>query len=137
MLDRETGEVVEHTLSHDGETVREFYAAIPKPAVVGIEATGSMNGAFGVIRVASKTAMAFCAFARVTGAGWPGNAASNAAAYPIDVSEASTPPRPTVWQELQLIAMSRYLTICVQRSARRRRCWRLLKPRSRNSDTWR
>jgi hypothetical protein len=31
MLDRDTGEVVEQTLSHDGETVREFYAAIPKP----------------------------------------------------------------------------------------------------------
>jgi transposase len=43
MLDRDTGEVVEQTLSHEGETVREFYAAIPKPAVVGIEATGSMG----------------------------------------------------------------------------------------------
>ena len=43
MLDRDTGEVVEHTLSHDGEAVREFYAALPKPAVVGIEATGSMG----------------------------------------------------------------------------------------------
>jgi hypothetical protein len=42
MLDRDTGEVVQQTLSHDGETVRECYAAIPKPAVVGIEATGSM-----------------------------------------------------------------------------------------------
>jgi hypothetical protein len=36
MLDRDTGEVVEQTLSHEAETVREFYAAIPKPAVVGI-----------------------------------------------------------------------------------------------------
>ena len=43
MLDRDTGEVVEHTLNHDGEAVRAFYAAIPKPAVVGIEATGSMG----------------------------------------------------------------------------------------------
>jgi transposase len=43
MLDRDTGEVVEQTLNHDGEAVREFYAAIPKPAVVGIEATGSMG----------------------------------------------------------------------------------------------
>src|SRR4029450_11019877 len=43
MLDRDTGEVVEQTLSHDGEAVREFYTAIPKPAVVGIEATGSMG----------------------------------------------------------------------------------------------
>src|SRR5262249_13364708 len=32
----------EQTLSHDGEAVRGFYAGLPKPAVVGIEATGSM-----------------------------------------------------------------------------------------------
>ena len=43
MLDRETGEVVEQTLTHEGETVREFYAALPGPVVVGIEATGSMG----------------------------------------------------------------------------------------------
>ena len=43
MLDAETGEVVEQTLTHDGNTVREFYASIPGPAVVGIEATGSMG----------------------------------------------------------------------------------------------
>ena len=28
MLDRETGEVVEKTLKHEGEAVREFYAAL-------------------------------------------------------------------------------------------------------------
>jgi transposase len=43
MLDLETGEVVEKTLKHEGEAVREFYASIPVPAVVGIEATGSMG----------------------------------------------------------------------------------------------
>ena len=43
MLDRETGETVERTLTHDNETVREFYAALPAPVVVGIEATGSMG----------------------------------------------------------------------------------------------
>ena len=43
MLDGDTGEVVERTLTHDGEMVREFYASIPRPAVVGIEATGSMG----------------------------------------------------------------------------------------------
>jgi transposase len=43
MLDRETGEIVERTLKHDGQTVREFYAALPAPVVVGIEATGSMG----------------------------------------------------------------------------------------------
>jgi hypothetical protein len=48
MLDRETGEVSEHTLTHDRETVRAFYRALPAPVVVGIEATGSM-GWFGVL----------------------------------------------------------------------------------------
>jgi len=43
MVDGDTGEVVERSLAHDGETVREFYASIPGPAVVGIEATGSMG----------------------------------------------------------------------------------------------
>jgi transposase len=43
MLDRDTGVVVEKTLTHEGEAVREFYASIPPPVVVGIEATGSMG----------------------------------------------------------------------------------------------
>jgi transposase len=43
MLDRETGEVVEKTLKHEADTVREFYAALPAPVVVGLEATGSMG----------------------------------------------------------------------------------------------
>jgi transposase len=43
VLDRETGEVVETTLKHEGAVVREFYAALPAPVVVGIEATGSMG----------------------------------------------------------------------------------------------
>lgn len=43
MLNQETGEVSEHTLQHDGETVRAFYRALPAPVVVGIEATGSMG----------------------------------------------------------------------------------------------
>jgi transposase len=43
MLDRDTGEIVEQTLAHEGGTVREFYASIPRPVVVGIEATGSMG----------------------------------------------------------------------------------------------
>src|SRR5437588_4341789 len=43
MLDRDTGAVIEKTLKHEGEAVREFYAAIPPPVVVGIEATGSMG----------------------------------------------------------------------------------------------
>ncbi len=43
MLDRDSGVVVEKTLKHEGEAVREFYASIPPPVVVGIEATGSMG----------------------------------------------------------------------------------------------
>src|SRR5713226_5355563 len=43
MLDRDTGVVVEKTLTHEGGAVREFYASIPPPVVVGIEATGSMG----------------------------------------------------------------------------------------------
>ena len=43
MLDRETGDVVERTLRHEGTTVRDFYASLPPPIVVGIEATGSMG----------------------------------------------------------------------------------------------
>ena len=43
MLDRDTGAVVERTLSHEGESVREFYGALSRPVVVGLEATGSMG----------------------------------------------------------------------------------------------
>src|SRR2546423_4393837 len=43
MLDRDTGAVIEKTLKHEGEAVREFYASIPPPILVGIEATGSMG----------------------------------------------------------------------------------------------
>jgi transposase len=43
MLDRETGEIIERTLKHDRTTVRDFYAGMPPPVVVGIEATGSMG----------------------------------------------------------------------------------------------
>src|SRR5262252_5974905 len=43
MLDRETGEIVERTLRHEGTTVQDFYAGLPPPVVVGIEATGAMR----------------------------------------------------------------------------------------------
>ena len=43
MLDSDTGELEEKTLEHQGETVREFYSALPGPILVGIEATGSMQ----------------------------------------------------------------------------------------------
>ena len=43
MLDTETGEVVNQTLPHEGNQVREFYSQLPAPVRVGIEATGSMH----------------------------------------------------------------------------------------------
>lgn len=43
MLDVETGGVEERVLEHEGAAVREFYAGLPGPARVGIEATGSMQ----------------------------------------------------------------------------------------------
>jgi len=43
MLDQETGELVEKELSHEGQEVRDFYAALPKPVLVGMEATGAMQ----------------------------------------------------------------------------------------------
>jgi transposase len=42
MFDTETKELVKKTLKHEGEEVREFYAALPRPVQVGVEATGSM-----------------------------------------------------------------------------------------------
>jgi hypothetical protein len=35
MWDRETGEIVERTLQHEGTIVRDFYAGLPPPIVVG------------------------------------------------------------------------------------------------------
>ena len=43
MVDTETGEFTEKRLSHEGHEVREFYAALEGPVVVGIEATGAMQ----------------------------------------------------------------------------------------------
>lgn len=43
MLDDHTGELVEKELEHEGNYVREFYSALPKPVLVGVEATGSMH----------------------------------------------------------------------------------------------
>src|SRR3974390_691023 len=44
MLDTTTGEVVNLTLMHEGNEVREFYSQLPRPVLVGIEATGCMLG---------------------------------------------------------------------------------------------
>jgi hypothetical protein len=43
MLDRDTGELEEKTFEHEGDTVREFYSALPGPILVGIEATGGSH----------------------------------------------------------------------------------------------
>jgi transposase len=43
MLDDQTGELVEKTLQHEGAQVREFYSGLPKPVLVGLEATGCMH----------------------------------------------------------------------------------------------
>lgn len=43
MVDTETGEFTEKTLSHEGNAVRAFYTALEGPVVVGIEATGAMQ----------------------------------------------------------------------------------------------
>jgi len=43
MLDTTTGEVVNMILKHEGDNVREFYSKLPRPVLVGIEATGSMQ----------------------------------------------------------------------------------------------
>lgn len=41
MMNRESGELVEKALCHENkEQVREFYASLPRPALVGIEASG-------------------------------------------------------------------------------------------------
>jgi transposase len=40
MMDTETGELVERRLEHENGEARAFYASLPKPARVGMEATG-------------------------------------------------------------------------------------------------
>jgi len=43
MVDTDTGEFIEKTLSHEGNAVREFYVGLEGPVVVGIEASGAMQ----------------------------------------------------------------------------------------------
>src|SRR6266550_1358230 len=40
MMDAETGELVERRLEHENGEARAFYASLPKPVLVGMEATG-------------------------------------------------------------------------------------------------
>ncbi len=41
MFDTATKEVTEITLAHESDAVREFYGALPRPVLVGLEATGA------------------------------------------------------------------------------------------------
>jgi hypothetical protein len=43
MVDTETGEFTEKRLLHEGNAVRDSYASLEGPVVVGIEATGAMQ----------------------------------------------------------------------------------------------
>ena len=43
ILNTETGVLEERVLKHTGNNVRDFYRSLPRPARVGIEATGSMH----------------------------------------------------------------------------------------------
>jgi transposase len=40
MMDTATGELVERRLEHENGEARAFYASLPKPVRVGMEATG-------------------------------------------------------------------------------------------------
>ena len=40
MLDKQSGEMIERRLEHETGEARAFYAALPTPALVGMEATG-------------------------------------------------------------------------------------------------
>ena len=44
MLDNTTGEIVNLTLTHENDHVREFYSNLPRPVRVGIEATDRCDG---------------------------------------------------------------------------------------------
>jgi hypothetical protein len=40
MLEMETGEIVTRRLEHENGKAKAFYASLPKPSLIGIEATG-------------------------------------------------------------------------------------------------
>jgi hypothetical protein len=44
MLDTDTGEMVEKTLEHESEKVREFYAALPGPVLWGSKPPDRCSG---------------------------------------------------------------------------------------------
>jgi hypothetical protein len=44
MLDTTTGEVMERTLAHEGDNVREFYSKLPRPVRVGSKPRDQCSG---------------------------------------------------------------------------------------------
>jgi hypothetical protein len=46
MMDSETGEFLEKTLLHTGSAVRDFYAALEGPVIVGIEPPDRCSGSW-------------------------------------------------------------------------------------------
>lgn len=49
MMDTETGEFTEKTLFHEGNAVCKFYAALERPVLVGVEATGGNAVVSGIV----------------------------------------------------------------------------------------
>ena len=52
MMDTDTGELVERRLEHESKQALAFYASLPKPVRVGIEATGPIRRVAGPLWVA-------------------------------------------------------------------------------------
>jgi len=47
MLKMEAGEIVTRRLEHENGEARAFYASLPKPSLIGIEATATRRGSSG------------------------------------------------------------------------------------------
>jgi hypothetical protein len=62
---------VNETLTHEGESVREFYSKLPGPVRVGIEATGSMKSRVGMAAVRLPSGKVLVA------GGWTGHDATD------------------------------------------------------------
>jgi|SRR5882724_11681613 len=73
MVDTETGEFTEKTLSHESNEVREFYAALEGPVVVGIEATGGMQWFLQLLLEELGVVCLVGHPAKIRGLGCPGN----------------------------------------------------------------
>jgi hypothetical protein len=56
LLDTETGELIERTLDHEADQVREFYSSLTGPVVVGIEYSWAIRGASRMAKVVDHVA---------------------------------------------------------------------------------